>query len=108
MLLLLFGCIQESDTGEFSCFRAPEVTYHNFGDAFLRHNCQGCHASTAEDRYGAPEFVNFDSVEQAWNWRDRILATTIGDYTSMPPAGTVTADEQVMLYWWLECGKEGE
>ena len=107
MLLLWLAC-GEGDTGEMTCAAAPEVNYHNFGEAFLRHNCQGCHASTAEERYGAPEFVLFDNVEQAWNWSDRILATTVGENPTMPPAVSVSDDEQVMLYWWLECGKEGE
>jgi len=107
MLLLWLAC-GDGDTGELTCLDVPEVNYHNFGDAFLRHNCQGCHASTAENRYGAPETVQFDTVEDAWDWSDRIVATAIGNEASMPPAGRVSDDEQVMLYWWLECGKEGK
>jgi len=107
MLLLLFACSNEIDTGELNCSDAPEVNYNNFGDAFFRHNCQGCHASSTEDRYGAPESVVFDTVDQIWNWKDKIVDTTLGENNKMPPAGSITENDQAMLYWWLECGKEG-
>ena len=108
MLLWVFlGCSDYQDSGELSCDDAAAVNYYNFGDAFLRHNCQGCHASTAENRYGAPPTVTFDTVDQAWEWKDRILTTTLGASANMPPAGSITEDESVLLYWWLECGKEG-
>ena len=105
--LVWFACGTEFDTGEFDCAGAPDVTYHNFGSSFLRHNCQGCHASTTADRYGAPEGVFFDDVEQAWQWKARILAVTIGEEADMPPAGTIPHDDQMMLYWWLECNRKG-
>jgi hypothetical protein len=108
LLWVVIACSKGSDTGELNCNDAPQVTYHNFGEAFLRHNCQGCHASSTENRYGAPESVSFDNIELVWNWKNRILATTIGDSATMPPAGKITDDESVMVYWWLECGKEGE
>ena len=108
MLFFFLGCLGGGDTGQLTCSDAPDVDYHNFGDAFLRHNCQGCHASAAENRYGAPEFVTFDTVAEAWNWSERILASAGGVETTMPPAGSVSEDDKVLLYWWLECGREGE
>jgi len=94
------------DTGWENCEQAPIVNYENFGQAFLTHNCQSCHASTTENRYGAPENVIFDTKENVSDWHTRIYETTIGKQLSMPPAGTLNDEDQVMLYWWLVCNIE--
>jgi uncharacterized membrane protein len=94
------------DTGDLACFEAPPVNYANFGEGFLTENCQGCHASTAPNRYDAPEGVSFDTVEEAWDWRGRILARVVDDAT-MPPAGGVDEDVRQLLGWWLDCAPEG-
>ena len=94
------------DTGDF-CEGVPTVSYNDFGDGFLTEFCQGCHASTAENRYGAPENVTFDTVEQAWAFSERILARAAGDDATMPPAGGVDSDDRTRLVWWLQCAEEG-
>jgi len=95
-----------SDTGDV-CTDAPTLSYYNFGDGFLTENCQGCHASTAEYRYGAPESVTFDTIDQAWAFSIRILALAAGDDATMPPAGGVHSDDRMRLVWWLQCAEEG-
>ena len=55
------------------CADVPLVNYSTFGAGFITANCQGCHASTAPERFGAPESVVFDTVEQVWTWSSRIL-----------------------------------
>jgi uncharacterized membrane protein len=104
-LLLACGGKPE-DTGWTDCSEAPVVNYDNFGEGFLLHNCQSCHATTTGNRYGAPENVSFDTKESVSQWLGRIYETTIGPQHSMPPAGTIAEDEQVMLYWWLVCEEE--
>lgn len=89
------------------CVGAPVVDWDNFGQAFLLHACQGCHASTTLDRYGAPEDVNFDTVDEVWAQADEILLMAAGDYPTMPPRGGVEADDRTRLVWWLECGVPG-
>lgn len=89
------------------CYDAPTVTYANFGRGFMTVACQGCHASTAADRYDAPEGVSFDDVDQCWEWSDRILVRATGDDPGMPPQGGVTEDERQLLYWWLTCAEPG-
>jgi hypothetical protein len=96
-----------ADTAAAFCDGVPTLAYTNFGEGFLRENCQGCHASTAPDRYDAPEDVFFDTVEDAWAWSARILARSTGDDPSMPPQGGVTADDRTRLEWWLRCGTPG-
>ncbi|MBL8618239.1 MAG: hypothetical protein JNM72_21680 [Deltaproteobacteria bacterium] len=93
------------DTGP--CAEVPLVNWDTFGAGFVLHHCQGCHASTTPDRYGAPPEVTFDDKEQTWAWRDRILERSAVDPPTMPPAGGTSADDRVRLRWWLECAPEG-
>ncbi len=93
------------DTG--ICADAGTVTWNSWGRGFLTEACQACHASTATNRYGAPEDVAFDTVDEAWTWADRILARAASDPPSMPPAGGVTEDDRTRLTWGLSCGEEG-
>ena len=50
------------------CSEAPMVTWNSFGKGFFVQSCQGCHYSEAPYRYGAPEHIIFDDVEDVW-WR---------------------------------------
>ncbi len=109
VLCLLLGCAEEAveDTGD-ACAEVPQVAYENWGEGFLVENCQSCHASTAANRYGAPEGVSFDTVEEAWEWQDRILARAVEDSSApMPPAGGVPEEDLQRLVWWFECAEEG-
>ncbi|MES2644925.1 MAG: hypothetical protein V4850_35895 [Myxococcota bacterium] len=95
------------DTAAAFCDGVPTLAYTNFGEGFLRESCQGCHASTAPERFGAPEAVTFDTVDDAWTWAARILARSTGDAPTMPPQGGVSADDRTRLAWWLRCGTPG-
>lgn len=97
--------VTTADTGP--CVGVPAVTYANFGEGFILHFCQGCHASTTPNRYDAPEDVTFDSAEQVWEWRERILIRAAVEPPTMPPAGVTTADDRVRLGWWLNCAEDG-
>lgn len=95
------------ETGDPFCAEAPTVTWASFGRGFLIESCQGCHASTAPDRHGAPPAVSFDSVEDAWIHADRILARASGESPTMPPNGGVAEDDLRRLEWWLRCAEPG-
>lgn len=112
MLILLLACTGGAadsgltvPTGE--CAEVPVVTYANFGEGFILHHCQGCHASTTQDRYGAPEAVAFDTVEQVWAFQERILERAASEPPTMPPAASTTEDDRTRLRWWLLCAEEG-
>ena len=108
LFLLVGGCSDSASTGEVDCGAdTPAVTWETFGQGFTATYCQGCHASTAADRYGAPEGVTFDTVKEVWFWKDRILSRSVGDDSSMPPAGGVSEDDRTKLEWWLVCAEEG-
>ena len=69
--------------------------------------CQGCHAAAAADRYGAPESVTFDTVDEVWAWQERILIRATGDTASMSPSGGVQEDDRYLLLIWLSCADPG-
>lgn len=101
------GSTKDSAATTGTCAEAPIVNWNNFGEAFLIHQCNGCHAATTPERYGAPADVSFDTVEQAWAWAPRILARATGDTPSMPPRGGVSDDDRQRLVWWLSCAEAG-
>lgn len=85
------------------CAEAPVVTYDNFGRGFLNAYCQGCHASTATSRGGAPDDVTFDTRAEVHTLAPRILARAAGASPTMPPAGGVLEEEREALEIWLRC-----
>lgn len=94
------GGLPVADTG--MCADAPVVTWENFGHGFVLERCQSCHASTADNRYGAPEGVTFDTKEETLAQSDRILARAV-DAETMPPSGGVDPDDLELLELWLTC-----
>lgn len=108
-LLALTACGDGAGDSGDPCADVPLINYDNFGEGFIVEACQGCHASTATNRYGAPEDVSFDTVDQVWARADRVLARAapLEAEPSMPPAGGTSEDDRTRLRWWLECAPEG-
>ena len=100
LLSLLLACgAQTPDTGPCA---QPTVNWDSFGQSFLITHCQGCHASTSPQRYGAPQGISFDTEEQAAELQSAIERTVL-DQESMPPAGGLNEDERALLAEWLAC-----
>ena len=100
----------DADSGEPEadfCDDAPNLSWNNFGQGFLTEACQGCHATAADNRYGAPDEVVFDTAEVTWAQADRILARATGDFPSMPPLGGTSATDRQKLEIWLRCSESG-
>lgn len=102
------------DTGDsfdpnapIDCDAEPELNWINFGKGFLVQSCQGCHYSEAPYRYGAPEDIIFDDVDDVWDQRGIVLAVSAGVMPSMPPNGGTTEMERRMLEIWLSCAPPG-
>lgn len=108
-LALACGCGAPADSGdpEDLCSGTEALNYDTFGAGFLSVYCQGCHASTATDRYGAPESVTFDDRAQAMAQLGAIRATVLGSPASMPPGGGVPARDLERLELWLACEAGG-
>lgn len=107
MLMLLLACTGKVEDSDF-CTDAPTATWETFGDGFVTQNCQACHASTQTDREGAPEDVTFDTADQVWALKDRVLERAAVEPPTMPPLGGTTEDDRYLLEVWLTCGVEGE
>jgi uncharacterized membrane protein len=82
-----------------------ELTYDDFGQAFLDGNCQRCHGAPEAERHGAPEGYDFGTHAEAVRWRERIFARAAASNTSMPPGpDDPPAEERELLAEWLACG----
>lgn len=108
MLLWLWACGTEDDTAADACADAPLVTWENFGEALLVEHCQPCHASTAVERFGAPEEVSFDTEADVIEHRERILAVATGESWTMPPVVEIGETDRELLWIWLTCWETGE
>ena len=85
------------------CDTGPQQSWETFGQGFMRSQCQGCHASTAVDRFGAPENVVFDTEQDVATFAERILARAAGPDADMPPAGGPSKEDRVRLERWITC-----
>ncbi|NUN97661.1 MAG: hypothetical protein HUU16_15965, partial [Candidatus Omnitrophica bacterium] len=88
LVLVLAFCASQSAPAQTA------LTYENWAEGFFTWNCLGCHHSSqhGEDRFGAPEGVNFDTLELIRQNESGIRDLALGDEPAMPPAGVV--------WWW--------
>lgn len=94
-----------------TCPPSSQLTYANFGQAFMESYCTRCHSSTltGEDRMGATLYHDFDTQRGVQQVADHVdqAAGAGPDATneSMPPDGTKpTLMERQQLAEWLACG----
>lgn len=105
-LLAGLGCKPFAELSDHPCPpQGTPLTYANFGATFLNSYCQSCHASTAQDRKGAPGDFLFDTREQVLRQRERIFVRSAAGNDSMPP-GPIdpSLSERNQLADWLACG----
>ena len=86
----------------------PGATWSGFGQGFLLSYCTACHAEsvTGDLRHGAPDGVDFDTLENTRTWAERIRVRTL-ETQDMPPAGGPLDDERTLFETWLDCGLPG-
>ncbi len=101
MMLFLLSCASPEKFDD--CDTAQVATWTSFGQAFVIENCQSCHASSAQNRYGAPSDVTFDTHEDVLEWADSILLVSLGEDPNMPPGGGVSNSDLSLLEDWLIC-----
>lgn len=96
---------EQVDYTDVECGREPALTYDNFGDSFMTRYCTACHTANyaGDDRYGAPEGVNFDTYDDVKAHARLIQAFAIGDDPPMPPGGGPSTEEKLKLSEWLTC-----
>jgi uncharacterized membrane protein len=118
------GCEEDKDAhahdhsheGRASGATCPEEggpTARDFGRAFLESYCLSCHSAsvTGPARGGAPEEVNFDSLEEVRRQAETIdthcAAGPSASNSAMPPSSSPhqpTQEERLKLGQWLACG----
>ena len=84
------------------CDTAPAVTWNNWANSLFITHCQGCHAQSSPDRYGAPQTIHFDNEAATIDLADRVWIRVIEEET-MPPAGGILEDDLYLLEIWLRC-----
>ena len=90
------------EVDEEFCDTAPSVTWNNWTNSLFITHCQGCHAQSSPDRYGAPENIHFDDESATIELADRVWIRVIEEET-MPPAGGILEDDLYLLEIWLRC-----
>lgn len=105
------GCGSDGATGgdppiDPGACETSYLDYDNFGEPFLLDWCAGCHSAglPLNMRQMAPADVNFDTLDGARRFADRIAARATGPMANMPPAGGPSAEERAMLAEWIACG----
>lgn len=108
MLLLaaLLACGDKGgdDTAASACDSLEyDVNWANFGDGFFGNYCRACHSVYAPERYGAPEGIDFDTIEDVRTYAGMIRSAVIENQT-MPVGGGVYDQDMEFLGYFLECG----
>lgn len=103
ILTLLLACA-EPDAGDTSSCGAEDhaVTWDGYTRGFFLTYCAACHSSSATERYGAPEGVDFDTPQQVLDQAERVRARVLEAQT-MPLGGGVPAEDLTLLAEWLDC-----
>jgi len=86
---------------------ADPGSWETTGQPFVLTWCTGCHSDGREgmDRYGAPDGVDLDTLEDVRSWEARILARV--EEGTMPPGGGPNAGQKARLAQWFSCGAPG-
>ena len=103
MLAWFVACEGEGESGA-QCADAPDVTWQGWGEGFFLTYCDGCHASTTEDRRGAPASVTFDTWDQVREQKDTIRRVVLEEET-MPVGGGVYESDLDYLDVLLACSE---
>ena len=85
-LLLALACAGGADTADTSTCADSDVTWVSFADGFFSNYCRSCHSSTTQNRYGAPDGLDFDTEAQVRQYEALVRSSVLEDGT-MPEIG---------------------
>lgn len=109
MILLLLvglgaGCAGGGgDSADTGCAHEHVITWENGGESFFRSYCVSCHSSEAPDRHGAPEYLNYDTLDGVREARRNIRQAALWDQV-MPPGYPLDEEQREILASFLDCG----
>ena len=98
LLAMLVGCTspaQSTGIQAVSCPSSSDLTYANYGKAFIADTCLSCHAGRDNPNLSTQSSVQLHLGEIL----DRAVYTD-----AMPQNGALTTDERTLLGEWLACG----
>ncbi len=90
-----------SDTAE-DCDLPVGFDWSSWGRPFFRTWCSGCHGADAPERYGAPDWLVFDTEAQVYNHR-ALIRSSVLERQSMPLGGGLPEQEAESLDLFLRC-----
>ena len=96
------GAVTQDTGAAADCDGAYNLTWDNWGSSFFATYCDSCHAASAPNRFGAPDYATFDTEDEARNWAGAIRTTVLEDAT-MPLGGGVYEDDLFLLEIYLDC-----
>lgn len=104
LALLGGGCESGASSASASACSENEalVTWENWGAGFFAGYCRSCHSAGTPDRRGAPEGMDFETLEQVQLYRAAIEASVVDDET-MPYGGGLPSEELARLQTFLRC-----
>lgn len=109
-LLFLFSCdntfdtanTPETDSKSPTCMNDSLLTWNNWGEGFFQTWCQSCHSRNTPQRNGAPENLNFDTLDDVIKWQSSIFDSVIAS-ERMPKGGGIPAGVQQQLIEYMDC-----
>lgn len=103
LLLLACGAGASDGPDTADCAHDYVVTWESGGESLFRSYCVSCHASSAVDRHGAPEYLNYDTLEGVREASHAIREAALWDQV-MPPGYPLEEEQREVLASFLDCG----
>lgn len=107
IIALLLACApMAGDSGDAEaadCGHEAAITWSGGGEGFFATNCWSCHSSTTQNRYGAPEYLNYDTYEGVKEAATNIRQAALWDQV-MPPGYPLDEANRETLESFLDCG----
>ena len=103
-IFTLVSCESTLDTGEeySDCIQENPRTWENWGEGFFQTWCQSCHSRTTPQRTGAPDGINFDTLDDVLQWEEEIRDSVIKS-ARMPKGGGIPETVLNDLSEYLDC-----
>ncbi len=86
-----------------ACEQQPAVNWDSWAQGFFRGYCTACHSRAVQDRWGAPEGIDFDTEADVYSLRLQIQSAVL-DTNRMPVGGGVLEEDLMLLQIYLSCG----
>lgn len=105
LLLALAACGPGADSGETAegCAHENVVTWDNGGEDLFLTWCRSCHSETTGDRHGAPEYLNYDTLDEVRAAQHNIRQAALWDQV-MPPGYPLGEEDWETMASFLDCG----